>query len=177
MKYIRLNTSTGEILDSQGRVLGRLNSSEALIVEYLSKASPSIIDKNVLLDFAWPKKIVSPNSLNVAVKNIREVFESKCMIDDIIQTHVKKGFSWCENYRMEFFTEEESSFQGQFVTDDKPIFTPEHAVIQPDKNKINILRVVVLSELLLFCLLFLLIMHSTFTAIPNCSEGGRDLFR
>lgn len=96
MSSLIFKRDIGDIIHD-GKRLGRLNSSETDILLYLYLNKGNLIGKDKLLEIGWPKKFVSPNSLNVAIKNIRACFE-KINVDDVIVTHVKKGFSWNEQY-------------------------------------------------------------------------------
>lgn len=80
--------------------LGRLNSSESEVLTHLYLHRGELVHRDTLLDVGWPKKIVTPNSLNMAIKNIRACFE-KVNLDDVITTHVKKGFSWNPFYQVD----------------------------------------------------------------------------
>jgi len=86
----------------EGKLIGRLNAIEGRILLALVSSSGNIIDRDELLDTAWPNKSVTPNSLNVAVKKIRSIFHN-IINDEIIITHFKKGFSWNEKYQIEIF--------------------------------------------------------------------------
>lgn len=82
------------------RRLGRLNGSESEVLVHLYLHRGELVLRDELLDVGWPTKIVTPNSLNMAIKNIRACFE-KLNLDDVIITHVKKGFSWNPSYRID----------------------------------------------------------------------------
>ncbi|MBL0573291.1 hypothetical protein JD522_07635 [Aeromonas hydrophila] len=98
----KYNHHTGEI-NHQGKVIGRLNFSERIIFFSLIQSDSELVERETLLHVAWPNKIVTSNSLNVAVKSIRNVFLG-IGLDDVIITHVKKGFSWNRYYKV-FLTE------------------------------------------------------------------------
>ncbi|MBS4687047.1 winged helix-turn-helix domain-containing protein [Aeromonas sobria] len=86
-----IERSCGNVYFSNERV-GQLGSSEVVVLEYLIDNLGQLKEKGELLDFAWPQKIVSPNSLTVAIKNIRKVFSvRKCALE--IRTHHGKGYS------------------------------------------------------------------------------------
>ncbi|MFQ2114640.1 transcriptional regulator [Aeromonas veronii] len=102
MVIFKLNKDSGDLSDGIKR-LGRLNSSESEVLVLLYQNKGNLVSKDSLLDAGWPNKIVTPNSLNMAVKNIRVCFE-KLNIDDVIITHVKKGFSWNPIYGIDIST-------------------------------------------------------------------------
>lgn len=91
---------------------GRLNFAESKVITMLASAGGDILDKHQLLDNGWPSKIVSPNSLNVAIKNIRGCLDSvDCQ--DVIITHPKRGFSWNAAYHLEHEYPQEEQAWGR----------------------------------------------------------------
>lgn len=54
----------------------RLSSAESLIFSYLLDHHDEVCDKDLLLDIGWLGRPISPNSLNVAIANIRRHFAS-----------------------------------------------------------------------------------------------------
>lgn len=88
----KFNLPTGELFYHE-KCVARLSVAEGIILVTLLEASCEIIDRDRLLDIAWPNKFVTLNSLNVAIKKIRSVFlpiTGEC----VIITHHRKGFSW-----------------------------------------------------------------------------------
>ncbi|MFM5636342.1 transcriptional regulator [Aeromonas veronii] len=55
--------------------IGRLNYSDRLIFELLISERNKIVHKDVLLATGWPERIVVPNSLTIAIRNIRGALE------------------------------------------------------------------------------------------------------
>ncbi len=55
--------------------IGRLNYSERLIFELLISEKNKIVQKDALLAAGWPERIVVPNSLTIAIRNIRGALE------------------------------------------------------------------------------------------------------
>lgn len=82
---------SGHVYFNDERV-NQLGASEVLLLECLIASVGQVKNKHDLLDFAWPKKIVAPNSLTVAIKNIRKVFSMKTTTLEI-KTHHGKGYS------------------------------------------------------------------------------------
>ncbi|WP_033138944.1 winged helix-turn-helix domain-containing protein [Aeromonas finlandensis] len=70
----------------------RLSSAESLIFSYLLDHHDEVCDKELLLDIGWLGRPISPNSLNVAIANIRRHFVSSPQTLDIRSTP-KKGYS------------------------------------------------------------------------------------
>ncbi len=70
--------------------ISKLSTSECYILQYLIEHSGEIVKRNTLLDVGWPNKIVVPNSLNVAIANIRKALRHKA---DLIITIKGCGFT------------------------------------------------------------------------------------
>ncbi len=94
-----LKKESGELFYNSVR-LGRLNVSEANILICLYEYKDTLISRDTLLEIGWPKRVVTPNSLSMAIKNIRSCLE-KANLDDVVVTHIKKGFSWNASYFLE----------------------------------------------------------------------------
>lgn len=88
--------TTGSLYQ-QGRYIGRLNPVEGRILVALIESTTELIERDVLLDIAWPDKDVTPNSLNVAIRKIRTIFMPVTK-NEVVVTHFKKGFSWNKQY-------------------------------------------------------------------------------
>ncbi|KAE9625322.1 helix-turn-helix domain-containing protein [Aeromonas veronii] len=81
MWYIERMTGT---VFYKHEVVGQFGSSEVSLLSGMLEEPSRIFTKDELLDLGWPGKIVAPNSLTVAIKNIRKVFgyrPSKCSIE------------------------------------------------------------------------------------------------
>ncbi|MFB2864647.1 transcriptional regulator [Aeromonas sp. MdU4] len=70
----------------------RFSSAESLIFSYLLDHHDEVCDKELLLEIGWLGRPISPNSLNVAIANIRRHFTSSSPTLDIRSTP-KKGYS------------------------------------------------------------------------------------
>ncbi|WP_141395022.1 winged helix-turn-helix domain-containing protein, partial [Enterobacter hormaechei] len=93
--YINDNT-----IHYHDKMIGRINFSECEILKALLQNQGVVVSRTQLLEVAWPGKIVSSNSVSMAIKNLRECFTSQGF-DDVIITHVKKGFSWNKEHSIE----------------------------------------------------------------------------
>lgn len=71
----------------------QLSKNELLLIKYLYGNQGTIISKDDLLYHCWPGKIVSPTSLPVAIKRIRDIFR-KIEKDEAIKTHKGEGYSF-----------------------------------------------------------------------------------
>lgn len=58
----------------QNEVVGQLGSSEVTLLSCMLEEPSRVFTKDELLDLGWPDRIVAPNSLTVAIKNIRKIF-------------------------------------------------------------------------------------------------------
>lgn len=87
---ILFDKNAGKVLFS-GKVIGKLNYSERLILEYLIAHPNEIASKDELLAVGWPNRMVVPNSLNIAIRNIRNIFEI-AGVEDEPETVPKYGF-------------------------------------------------------------------------------------
>lgn len=96
MLRVTLRKESGDLLKDD-KWLGRLNNSEYGVITCLYENKDKIVSHDELLTAGWPSKIVAPNSLNVAIKNIRTHL-GKAHFEGVIETHVKKGFSWHSEY-------------------------------------------------------------------------------
>ncbi|MGL4751478.1 MAG: winged helix-turn-helix domain-containing protein [Aeromonadaceae bacterium] len=86
-----IDHSNGYVYVGEDRV-GQLGASEILVLQCLMEDVGQLKEKDALLDYAWPQKVVAPNSLTVAIKNIRKVFSVKpCSLE--IKTHHGRGYS------------------------------------------------------------------------------------
>ncbi|MGS4880427.1 winged helix-turn-helix domain-containing protein [Photobacterium damselae] len=72
----------------------KLSASETKILQYLIDNSGEIVSRETLLEIGWPEKIVVPNSLNVAIANLRKAFKTK---NEIIITIKGAGFTVAKN--------------------------------------------------------------------------------
>lgn len=96
VKPFEFKVITGSLYQN-GQYIGRLNSVEGRILVALVESTTELIERDALLDIAWPDKEVTPNSLNVAIRKIRNLFIPTTK-KDVIVTHFKKGFSWNKQY-------------------------------------------------------------------------------
>lgn len=88
---LELDITSGE-LKWQSKRLARLNKSEASILAFLLKNINCFSSKDDLLCEGWPGKVVSPNSLAVAIKNIRRAL-SNATPDFSIETNHGRGYT------------------------------------------------------------------------------------
>ncbi|KAJ8739022.1 winged helix-turn-helix domain-containing protein [Aeromonas veronii] len=68
---LELNTVSGELVWC-GKPLARLSRSETLLLSHFIEHAELLRSQDDLLSAGWPKSIVAPNTLVVAIKNIRK---------------------------------------------------------------------------------------------------------
>jgi DNA-binding winged helix-turn-helix (wHTH) protein len=70
--------------------VSKLSASECAVFLYLIRHGGEIVKRETLLEIGWPDKVVVPNSLNVAIANIRKALRHKA---DLIITIKGCGFT------------------------------------------------------------------------------------
>lgn len=68
-----IERTTGTVF-YKNEIVGQLSTSEVILLSCMLKEPSRVFTKDELLDLGWPGRIVAPNSLTVAIKNIRKVF-------------------------------------------------------------------------------------------------------
>ncbi|WP_421307203.1 winged helix-turn-helix domain-containing protein [Aeromonas veronii] len=80
---LQLDVVSGE-LTWHGKQLARLSRSETLLLEHFITHAELLLSQDNLLDAGWPQTIVAPNTLVVAIKNIRKhISKTKASIETI----------------------------------------------------------------------------------------------
>lgn len=155
--------------------LGRLNFAESKIITLLANSKGDILEKNYLLDNGWPSKVVSPNSLNVAVKNIR------CYLDgidyqDVIITHPKRGFSWNNEYRLEHeyrLEQEQEQEQDKLpssAADATPTVVTVTSLINRGNSSLKMITFLSINTLLLTYIIFISSFYFIYKADLQCHK-------
>ncbi|MEC6815383.1 winged helix-turn-helix domain-containing protein [Photobacterium toruni] len=108
----------------------KLSASETKILQFLIDNSGEIISREKLLEIGWPDKVVVPNSLNVAIANLRKAFKSK---NEIIITIKGAGFTIANN------TFIQQQFQPDVVIDKEqhPTEPPQSIDNNTENNTVN----------------------------------------
>ncbi|EFA4846643.1 winged helix-turn-helix domain-containing protein [Escherichia coli] len=70
-----------------------LSKNECLLIKYLYEKQGTVISRDELLHHCWPGRVVSPTSLPVAIKHIRDVFR-KIEREEAIKTYKGEGYSF-----------------------------------------------------------------------------------
>ncbi|EFB7641921.1 TPA: transcriptional regulator [Escherichia coli] len=89
-----------------------LSKNECLLIKYLYEKQGTVISRDELLHHCWPGRVVSPTSLPVAIKHIRDVFR-KINREEAIKTHKGEGYSFIPDIiNIEFAHREESEHKA-----------------------------------------------------------------
>ncbi|MHA3634420.1 winged helix-turn-helix domain-containing protein [Yersinia enterocolitica] len=70
-----------------------LSKNEVLLLEHLYLRGGEVIPRDDLISTCWPDRVVSPVSLPVAIKHIRDVLR-KATQNEVIKTHKSVGYSF-----------------------------------------------------------------------------------
>lgn len=85
---LKLNKISG-CVEWHSKKIARLSKSESLVLFLLLEKINNFASKEELLSSGWPDRFVSPNSLSVAIKNIRKALSGT---DFNIETVHRKGY-------------------------------------------------------------------------------------
>ncbi|ELU1402287.1 winged helix-turn-helix domain-containing protein [Escherichia coli] len=89
-----------------------LSKHEYLLIKYLYNKKGEIVSRSELIQHCWPEKIVSPTSLPVAIKHLRDLLR-KAEKNEVIKTHKGEGYSFIPDIvTIEFSTSSVSSFRS-----------------------------------------------------------------
>lgn len=87
---IFFNPISGKVF-CKGILIGRLNYSERAILSLLIRSNGEVCGRELLTQAGWPDRYVVPNSLNIAIKNIRLVLNAVGEYESL-ETIPKVGF-------------------------------------------------------------------------------------
>lgn len=104
----------------------KLSASETKILQYLIDNNGEIISRDKLLEIGWPDKVVVPNSLNVAIANLRKAFKTK---NEIIITIKGAGFTIAKN------TFIQHQIQPEIVSDSDHVTTSQSTAASLNKEE------------------------------------------
>ncbi|MFT2798983.1 winged helix-turn-helix domain-containing protein [Serratia sp. N21D137] len=105
MNRVIVDSNTGFVFYSNKKI-GALNIAEKKILLYLLSMKGEVAQKEDIISIAWENSVTVPNSLNVAIRNIR-ILLSKVSAESFIITIPRVGFS-IPNYS--FFLVSSTSF-------------------------------------------------------------------
>jgi DNA-binding winged helix-turn-helix (wHTH) protein len=108
----------------------RLSSAESLIFSYLLDHHDEVCDKDLLLNIGWLGRPISPNSLNVAIANIRRHFASSPQTLDIRSTP-KKGYSLHLNCKMKSYYGKSEPTNSEPLSEPAPAVTAQSSSTPP----------------------------------------------
>ncbi|MBE1301402.1 MAG: hypothetical protein GJ680_16060 [Alteromonadaceae bacterium] len=98
-----------------------------MVLTYLAQHRGRVVSYDELLENVWPNTIVTPNTLQRCVAQLRKVLGENSKAQNIIKTHAKQGYSLeCEvNWNDESLSPQVTSTVAETVTDsgsDKHLF-------------------------------------------------------
>lgn len=64
-----------------------------LVLTYLAKNHGKVVSYDELLDNVWPNSVVTPNTLQRSVAQLRKALGENSKVQSIIKTHAKQGYS------------------------------------------------------------------------------------
>ena len=88
------------------------------VLTYLASRQGDVISQDELLDNVWSGTIVSPNSLQRCIAQLRKAFGDDGKAQGFIKTHAKKGYSLECDIRWEGVSTHHSSAQPTDLTSD-----------------------------------------------------------
>lgn len=86
-------------IDSSRNQIIQNNTSQTLppkalaVLTYLAEHQGQVVSHDTLLDNVWPNTVVSPNTLQRSIAQLRKVFGDDGKVQSYIKTHTKKGYS------------------------------------------------------------------------------------
>lgn len=89
---LKVDKNNGTLSFGQGLTFS-LSKNECLILELLHSNQGSIICSEHISKTCWPGRVVSPVSVPVAIKHIRDVLK-QCFKKQLITTHKGEGYSF-----------------------------------------------------------------------------------
>ncbi|MBP2699039.1 winged helix-turn-helix domain-containing protein [Photobacterium lucens] len=129
----------------------KLSASETKILQYLIDNSGEIISRDKLLEIGWPDKVVVPNSLNVAIANLRKAFKTK---NEIIITIKGAGFTIAKNTFIQHQIQPEVMVEADYIAEDTPSLASnnkdETTTNKPDTDNDNVVVITPLSKMAKF---------------------------
>ena len=132
-------------LYSDGLLIGSLNYNEKLILEHLIENQGDICTKEVLISIGWPNRIVVPNSLNIAIRKIRDIFKNgNTGLSSELETVPKIGYRLNSSVLFQKTLEHEPSIEPLQIKE----FTPTTEV-----KKISLARRVLILIPLFFSMI------------------------
>lgn len=110
---IGLDVNSCLLVSPDTKIRKRLSFSETRVLKMLIDAQGEIVNREDLITYGWPEKVVVPNALNMAVLNIRRTL-SQFGLGEAIVTVPRVGFK-IDGYINFFIYKDDSEFN--FVDD------------------------------------------------------------
>lgn len=146
MLELTVNKQNGAIYFG-GEFSFSLSKNECLILELLYSNSDKIISSGHIGKTCWPGRVVSPVSVPVAIKHIRDVLK-KCFDQQLIITHKGEGYSFSKtNHVIKFISAHENCVQAKENDDE---LNKKSSKIKNNKLVISLCIVVTLLFFVIF---------------------------
>ena len=100
------------------------------VLTYLAKHQGDVVSQEDLLNQVWKDTVVSPNSLQRCIAQLRKTFGDDGKAQGLIKTHAKKGYS------LEAAIRWEDHQKGNSVDSDALDKSPPHHPAKPGSNKV-----------------------------------------
>ncbi|MGL5345466.1 MAG: winged helix-turn-helix domain-containing protein [Plesiomonas sp.] len=140
---LELNITSGE-LKWLSKKIAQLNKSECLVLAYLLKNTNRFSSKDDLLCEGWPARVVSPNSLAVAIKNIRRSL-SKITQEFSIETNHGRGYTLHGDVNKftilsaePHYSKDNKTYHAEPLYEESPANTQNRSTYSEDAEKNNI---------------------------------------
>lgn len=117
MQQIKFLTTSRKLCYLEFLSISKLAESDYLVLEKLSEAYPEACDRDTLLEYAWPGRIVTNSSLKVSIHKLRKILKEELNLNVDVVSVRYKGYvlsspitmeDWDDN---EFFLQQEKKKQ------------------------------------------------------------------
>ena len=118
------------------------------VLTILAENSPNVVSHDEIMDKVWPNAVVSPNTLQRNIAQLRKAFGDDSKQQAFIKTHAKQGYSLCANVRWQNID------SSQLLNDEQPAIQTEQIDTQPKVTSRNLYALATLSAVLLSLVCF-----------------------
>lgn len=104
-----------------------------LVLTYLAENPGKVISYDELLDRVWPNSIVTPNTLQRSIAQLRKALGENSKAQGLIKTHAKQGYS----LECEVVWSEDGKPSAMLVTEEDTESAERHGTHEPSYNEQN----------------------------------------
>lgn len=159
---IEVNSLSGCVSFNE-KIIARLGANEIKIIVFLARNVNQLSLKDDLLDCAWDGRVVSPNSLTVAIKKIRDVLAET---DVYIETIHRRGYILHGDPNLIKVIDENNKFIANLNEDSKD--NSLDVIVNPVKNHRGMVKKI---TLIIFCCFYLLTVSFLTLSIYNAEKS------